>query len=1065
MSEVLYQTLAGKTSGTCEWIWTHPVFLEWKNTPDGSPGKERILYMSGGPGCGKSTLASSIAESMKQQGKRVLFFSFSGTDAGRQNSVVLARSSLWQQLHEIESEAVLKIVEKLQKKTLPSTSDYWQALEYLAPSMSEPMYWIIDALDECQEPIETLMTHITNFFNQCSSIRGILLGRPNVMESIATTKHKITLTPELVNPDIEVFLRSMMLDIANLQSPDVADLAFKTVQRGSQGMFLYVRLMIDNVSRPSSKAEVVERLNDMPVGLQKTYSQIFRRLRDSLDQFDLAFLRNLLAFIFAARRPLRLEELRHALAVASWKSRAAKSTSYADYMSDSLTMRIQQIGCSLVGVQNNEVAITHLTVQEYLTRPANRWSSDESDILDLFRIGLDEAHALFGSTCLEYLAIGGHGRPLSSKDQPQNVSGGSGLLDYASDNLVFHLKRCGPALKDTTIKFEQFSESEAFLSWLEYSILRLLDEGLGTTLPLLEALGIISWIEAQSGKTSYTRPIGLLMISRIRDERSDYNLEDMVEDWRWQQLHFLVLSLGQYEAEYANGRIEIDAGHSGSEKSDRALLDSAGKEIQSLINTLAENSITLKRTLQSCPKTVNAQLNAFFTVARFLQLEKAPSQILKCLSEAVQNYAPRLPIPMLFTAWSFYMIHQQPKVALAISHTALAKCQTLETPPKFTDLLLYCCIALSETGVGNLPAAAESFGMVVQGGREVLWPGHKLITLASRLWGLTLFSADEKENAEDVYREVLQSMRSTYGELDEKTLEAELELANMLQDCRKYEEAERYYSHYLPLASQVHGRNDERVLWSERTLAWVLNELRRHEEAEVYYNRFLESASKVYGSMHEETFAGMLGQVRVLSNLGKEQESETLLRSLLDRQRELYGNLNPKTLGTLNDLGHKLLNRKEYSSAENVFREELEGRIASNENMGAIMTSRDELSRSMRQQGRINEANEQLRKALELGIEKVGLEDDRTKGIRRKLFDALREQNEEAEIEKWQSKLDAALQANSKSSELPAAGIKLRHEAKGTYAPSWVVVAAGAIGLVVSIAIIVFRNSYSLSKP
>src|ERR1700722_10028576 len=83
-----------KLPGTCEWIRSHKVFVDWSNGSTDSPTANRILHISGSPGCGKSILASSIVDSIKRRGNRVFFFSFSGTDASRQALDSLVRSLL-----------------------------------------------------------------------------------------------------------------------------------------------------------------------------------------------------------------------------------------------------------------------------------------------------------------------------------------------------------------------------------------------------------------------------------------------------------------------------------------------------------------------------------------------------------------------------------------------------------------------------------------------------------------------------------------------------------------------------------------------------------------------------------------------------------------------------------------------------------------------------------------------------------------------------------------------------------------------------------------------------------
>src|SRR5437762_693420 len=92
-----------KLSGTCEWIWSHDALKLWAGTQS-TTAKDRLLCVSGKSGCGKSILASSIVENLRQQGQRTMFFSFSGTDASRQTLNSLVRSFMWQILQDLLQE-------------------------------------------------------------------------------------------------------------------------------------------------------------------------------------------------------------------------------------------------------------------------------------------------------------------------------------------------------------------------------------------------------------------------------------------------------------------------------------------------------------------------------------------------------------------------------------------------------------------------------------------------------------------------------------------------------------------------------------------------------------------------------------------------------------------------------------------------------------------------------------------------------------------------------------------------------------------------------------------------
>ncbi|KAI1472501.1 uncharacterized protein F4812DRAFT_15404 [Daldinia caldariorum] len=101
MKMIYHSQFQEKLHGTCDWVWSHPTFLAWNNTStDPLTAGRRLLCIYGTHGCGKTVLASSIMESLKSNGHRVLFFAFSDADISRRSLDDMARSFLSQILQE-----------------------------------------------------------------------------------------------------------------------------------------------------------------------------------------------------------------------------------------------------------------------------------------------------------------------------------------------------------------------------------------------------------------------------------------------------------------------------------------------------------------------------------------------------------------------------------------------------------------------------------------------------------------------------------------------------------------------------------------------------------------------------------------------------------------------------------------------------------------------------------------------------------------------------------------------------------------------------------------------------
>lgn len=111
-------------------------------------------------------------------------------------------------------------------------------------------------------------------------------------------------------------------------------------------------------------------LQTVPNGLREAYRPHCSKLVESLDSFDLSFLRDVLTLAVAARRPLKVEELRYALAMASKESRQlCNAYPLEDCADQNIVDRIACTCGSLIVVRGGVVSTTHFSVLEFLIGP------------------------------------------------------------------------------------------------------------------------------------------------------------------------------------------------------------------------------------------------------------------------------------------------------------------------------------------------------------------------------------------------------------------------------------------------------------------------------------------------------------------------------------------------------------------------------------------------------------------------------------------------------------------------------------------------------------------------
>lgn len=300
-----------------------------------------------------------------------MFFSFSGTDGDRQTLDSLARALLWQLLEETSDDKVFEIMDNLMHRGPLTTPELFEAILNTAKLATGPVYCIIDGVDECideaNDPARGLLKYVLDFIN-LTNFHVALLGRPYALQAaIYATSLKIEMNSNLIKTDIEEFIRAEIENSQILRAQGLRDSVFEVLREKSDGMFLWVKLMIEELRKSATRSEVMDRLRNMPRGLEKL------RLVEKLNGLELILARKALAFTIASCRVLTVDELRYSYALD-----IGSSSSLEDHLLLQPEQRIMDMCGGLVNITGGHVQLIHISVKEFLTRPEEKWScSDE----------------------------------------------------------------------------------------------------------------------------------------------------------------------------------------------------------------------------------------------------------------------------------------------------------------------------------------------------------------------------------------------------------------------------------------------------------------------------------------------------------------------------------------------------------------------------------------------------------------------------------------------------------------------------------------------------------------
>ncbi|KAH6698319.1 hypothetical protein BKA61DRAFT_622021 [Leptodontidium sp. MPI-SDFR-AT-0119] len=531
--EVLDRQLNERLAGTCQWILENSEFNAWNNSSSSVAGQNRLLLIYGNSGCGKSVLASSLVEHVESRTKNVLFFPFSNVDATRESIKDVVRSLIWQALVATDEKECWEIIHRLMSKGPAITTELWDALASILKCGQKPWYLIIDGADECAELDELLRDRIPGLLQANEHLRGAILGRPQILQHQAAlpSSNLLQITPKTVKEDIKSYVAESVNKSPLLRNHRSKALMEKTLRNQSEGMFLWVRLMIQDLQNSSSTAEARQRLDCLPRGLAESYRQVFRHIHDSSvkDPSRICLIRNVLAFTVACRRPLSYQELRYALAMDIRYTMGRPSQLLDDFLPQYSAEQLVDLCANLISISNNQVLLVHTSLKEFVTDlfETPRVKID-SQVLDLC-LESTESHRLFAKACLEYLQVGDYGLPWQDVSRLPDLRRQNPFLEYASKNLLYHIsstKAPCPLILDDIMDFVQ---SRFFVSWIEHFHLDLTGDFLTVLIDFDE---FISWVSRSSRQIELHAEIRAALEKELRNRLrvSDVN-NSSTERW------------------------------------------------------------------------------------------------------------------------------------------------------------------------------------------------------------------------------------------------------------------------------------------------------------------------------------------------------------------------------------------------------------------------------------------------------------------------------------------------------------------------------------------------------
>lgn len=422
-----------RARGTGQWLLKTPEYRSWIR------GDLQDLLCIGGPGVGKSVLCSLVVDELRDRHQDesdtcVVHYYFDYSEQQLQTDSHFARSVLRQVC--VPSATIPEAVSTFYQKTRDVDRDrtWFQELQGILRrilSTFKNCYLVLDALDETEAVKQrtALFEVISSVRTDQNGLKVLATSRPHLDILSKQFPHSASIAITADPADLRQYLSYVIDTHPDAQDIMDSDSLKKSVLdklvETAGGMFLLPSLQIKTILEQPTKADVQDILKTLSTDLTNVFDSTIARIRRlPIRSQEIAV--QTLMWVSHAKRPLTMDELRHALAV---------RPNDTDINEDRLlsSRRIIDICSGLVEHEkdSNIVHLVHYTLEEYLTATDHR----------LF----DSADLSILKTCLGYLTMGSlKPVPFSNRAEADRIMENMPFCHYACLEWGHHARNLDP---------------------------------------------------------------------------------------------------------------------------------------------------------------------------------------------------------------------------------------------------------------------------------------------------------------------------------------------------------------------------------------------------------------------------------------------------------------------------------------------------------------------------------------------------------------------------------------------------------------------------------------------